>query len=190
MLTLLIPLGILFLQLCLIVGIVAFVMRGVAQIYSRYIDVPFVPTPVHVFTLIVSSLEIRPGDVVYELGSGDGRFLLYCAKKQPSARYVGIERNPLLIAMSRLRAYLSGNPRNVVFRRENFYATPLTEATKIYGYLLNSVMNKLLPKLESEFHGRMASRAFTFREKSPSETIVLSEKKGSHGEHMLYLYEF
>ncbi len=185
-----IQVGILFLQVGLLVFITAFLALSLAQIYSRSTDVPFVATPRRVFARIRSSLDIKADDIVYELGSGDGRFLLYCAKKQPDAHYIGIERNPLLIAMARLRAYLSRNPRNVEFRRGNFYTTDLTQAHKIYGYLLGSVMDKLLPKLASEFHGRMASRAFTFSEKDPSTTIVLSEKKGSHGEHMLYLYEF
>ena len=157
---------------------------------SVYLDVPFVPTPARYRRVIDAALQIAPEDVVYELGSGTGGLLIALAKKYPESVFVGIELNVVLYAYAKILKRLLGNPPNLDFRRENFFDTDLSKPNKIYGYLLNTIMEKLLTKLERETKGvRFASRAFQFKSKSPVETIQLSKMPGSHGEHMLYVYE-
>ena len=158
---------------------------------SVYLDVPFVPTPARYRRVIDAALQIAPRDVVYELGSGTGGFLINLAKQHPEARFVGIELNTILYFYANVRKRLLGNPPNVSFRCENFYQTDLSKADKIYGYLLDSVMETILPKLQRETNGvRFASRAFQFKSKKPVETVRLSRIPGTHGENMLYVYEF
>lgn len=160
-------------------------------VISAYMDVPFVPTPNSVFPKIVGALDFVPGDVVYELGSGDGRFLLACARNEPRVAFIGIERNPFLHTYAQVRKHFRGNPRNLTFRRANFFDTDLSDATKIYGYLFTGVMDALLPKCERELtKARFASRAFQFSKKTPTEVVRLSEKPGWHDQHLLYVYDF
>ena len=178
------------LQLLLTVAVFLFIGRAIVQIVSDTVtDVPFVRTPRTVFAPIASALDIQPYDVVYELGSGDGGFLLWCAAHYPNAKFVGIERNPLLHRYASWRQKRSGM-QNLSFTQADFFDVNLSGARKIYGYLLNSVMDRLLPKFEREFHGRLASRAFRFKAKQPVRTIELSGKKGWHGEHLLHIYDF
>ncbi len=180
---------ILILQLFLLVAVSLFLLRAFVQILSDRTDVPFVRTPESVFPAIADALNIAPEDTVCELGSGDGSFVRWCAAQYPHARCVGIERNPLLIRYARWRTRRA-KLTNVEFRQADIFDTDFSDANKIYAYLLNPVMDRLLPKLTAEFHGTLASRAFVFKEKKPTTTIELSSKKGRHGEHLLYLYQF
>lgn len=177
-------------QLTFLLVVVAGTAIVVAGAISVTLDVPFVPTPPRYRHLIGEALDIEPRDSVYELGSGTGSLLIYLAKTYPDTRFVGVELNAMLYLYANLLKRLRGNPSNVEFRRENFFETDLSQPNKIYGYLLDSVMPKLLHKLEQETNGvRFASRAFQFETKTPVETIRLSKIPGTHGEHMLYVYE-
>lgn len=176
-------------QLLLFLWVVLFLTRTLKRMYSGSNDAPFIPTPSNAFATIMASLDIDSDDVVYELGSGDGRFLIFCASREPSARFVGVEHNLLLSLIARARARLSGM-RNVEFRRGNFYETDISKATKIYAYLLPSVMDRLLPTFERQFTGHLASRAFRFKHKKEERIVRLSEHVGFHGEHQLFVYNF
>ena len=183
-------LALLVAQLIFLFGVLLYLARITANLVSDFFDVPFVATPRRVLSIIFDELKIVPGDVVYELGSGDGRFLLYAASREPEAQYIGIERNPMLLALSRIRQRLHGNLRNVTFQKGNFFATDLTRASKVYAYLLNSVMNRLYPTLLRDFHGRFASRAFRFQQKNPMRVVSLGQRPASHGQHELAIYDF
>jgi len=178
------------LQLAFLLVIIIATAIVCAGAISVYLDVPFVPTPHRYRRIIDKALRIAPGDTIYELGSGTGGLLIELARKYPNATFVGIELNVLLYAYARALKRLSGNPHNLLFRRENFFDTDLSQPDKVYGYLLNSVMDELLPKLVRETNGmRFVSRAFQFKDVQPAETIRLSNIPGSHGEHLLYVYE-
>lgn len=158
---------------------------------SLAMGVPYVRTFSRLYPQIAQELTIEPGDVVYELGSGDGGFSLYLAHRFPEARFVGIERNPILYVAAHIRRFLQGSPSNVMFRRENFFESDLRDATKVYAYLLTTVMDVLLPKCTEELKkARVVSRAFQFSQKHCSRAIRLTAKEGLHGQHMLYVYEF
>lgn len=174
-----------------LIGMLAVCMFMIATLYSVRLDVPFVRTPARLHTLILDALKIQDGDVVYELGSGDGSFTLAAAQQYPHAMFVGIERNPLLYTYARLRL-LRSERKNVRFVRENFFNTDLGSATKLFFYLDKSVMPHIYPKLASELRAGtvLASRAFTFAEKEPREVIRLMPVPGHHGEHELFVYEF
>ncbi len=177
------------LQVVLLILVALFLIRALVQILSDRTDVPFVRTPERMFAAIASALDMHPSDVVYELGSGDGGFLLWCAERYPDAKFVGFERNPLLVRYARWRAKRVGLS-NVEFRKQDLFFADLSGAAKIYAYLLDHVMDRLLPKLAREFHGRLASRAFRFGGKQEKEVIAISEKSGSHGQHLLFIYDF
>ncbi|HWP61027.1 MAG TPA: hypothetical protein VN495_00275 [Candidatus Paceibacterota bacterium] len=179
------------LELCELALFVFFAATIVMMALSMYLDVPFVPTRRAFFPAVADALTIGPRDHVFELGSGSGHLLIYLGRRTPSARFVGIERNPLLFLYSQVYKKICGSPSNVTFQRGNLFLADLSTATKIYGYLLPSVMDTLLPKLEKELtHARFASRAFQFAQKHPARVIELTKKPGGHGEHLIYVYEF
>ncbi len=188
---LILPLAVIVIDIFLLSVVLLLCLLMITWVVSFYMDVPFVPTPSDAFPKIKQVLRLGSGDVVYELGSGDGRFLLACALREPRARFIGIERNPLLYTYSLFRKHLAGNPSNLTFLRASFFDIDLSGATKIYAYLLDPIMDALLPKFERELsHARIASRAFKFSKKDPAETLRLSEQPGSHNQHMLYVYDF
>lgn len=153
------------------------------------LDAPFLPTPIRYAPAILATLDTRHGDIVYELGSGDGRFMLVCARLAPQARFVGVERNALLhlIALMRMRC---AKLDNVEFKRADFFSIDFSQATKMYTYLLDSMMLRLKPKFEQEFTGRLASRAFPIPRRESATVVELTDKVGAHGQHLLFVYDF
>mgnify|MGYP001582040933 FL=1 len=174
-------------QIALILALIDFTVKYGVLLISKGLDVPFVPTPVAHFPIIAKALMIRPGDVVYDLGCGDGRMLTHLAERFPDARFIGIERNFLLYAQAQLRKRLSQS-QNLTFRRENFYESDFSDATRVYGYLLSKINDKLFPP--GQYPGvRFVSRAFTLSHHTPVATVELSKKRGLHSEHLLHIYE-
>ena len=180
--------SLIFAQFALLFALIGFIIRFGILIISRGFDVPFVRTPRAYFPKIAEALIIRPHDVVYDLGSGEGKFVLYCAKKYPDARFVGIERNFVLYFQALTRKKFAGSPANATFRRENFFATDLSDATRVYAYLLPKAMECLFSDTPHP-DVRIASRAFHIKRREPVETIELSKKKGWHNQHLLHVYE-
>jgi SAM-dependent methyltransferase len=113
------------------------------------VDVPFVPTPPAVVSAMLTIARVGPSDVVYDLGSGDGRIVI-AAAKEFGARGVGIERNPTLIAQARQAAERAGVAARVRFVEQDFFAADLREATVVTLYLLPTVNLKIRDKLRSE----------------------------------------
>lgn len=177
-------------QIGLIISIALYIFWMAKWLVLGKLDAPFLPTPVRYAPLVLETLAVQAGDIVYELGSGDGRFMLECAKLAPKARFVGIERNPFLHGIALLRKKSARNAPNVEFRRGNFFDADFSEATKVYAYLLDDVMFRLSPKFQSEFKGRIASRAFPIPRKELSNVVALTERIGAHGQHLLFVYDF
>lgn len=189
MLLLLILLEILLL-LVAIIFTTAFVIEGIFLLTSRQLGSPYVPTQRKFFEDIRQALSLKQGGTLFELGSGDGSFLLFCAKKEPQANYFGIERNPLLFAYAQMRKHFAGNPKNITFIFGNFFKADLSNASHIYAYLLPEVMELLLPKLEKRSNGlRVVSLGFPFAKRQTAEILELSKRNRFHHQHLLYIYE-
>lgn len=180
-----------FVEVALLLLAGVFLIRPIRMLIFGRLDAPSVPTPRRVLPHIVEALELCAGDTVYDLGSGDGRIVLRCAKLEPSARFVGIERSLFLHFVSRFRALLSGSPANVSFLRQDIFQADLSSATKLYAYLTPPLMSALLRKIEREARGaRMVSYTFQFKDKPPLRTVFLSALKNHRGSARLYIYEF
>ena len=177
-------------QVALFIAVCFFVFRSLLWLVSGRMDAPFVPTPTRYADIVAGSLELAPGDVVFELGSGAGTFVFALAALAPEARFIGIERNPFLHIIALARKRLVGSPKNVEFRRGDLFRSDFSEANKAYAYLLDTVMHRLQPKFEQEFKGVLASRAFPFPRKKPDGVVTLSEHIGAHGQHLLFMYDF
>src|SRR5436305_1373875 len=93
--------------------------------------------------------KTNKGDVVYDLGSGDGTALI-TGFKEYGIRGVGIEIDPLRYVISKIRIKLNGASGSIFIKRENFFRTNLRDADLIVVYLVPKTLEKLLPKFKKE----------------------------------------
>ncbi len=131
-------------------------------------DVPFVPTPAKVVERMLEIAKVGPNDVVYDLGSGDGRIVIVAARKH-GARGVGIDIDPERIRQARANARSAGVSSRVEFREGDLFKADLSGATVVTLYLLSSVNLQLRPKLLSELRPgtRIVSHAFDMGDWKP-----------------------
>jgi SAM-dependent methyltransferase len=109
-------------------------------------DVPYVTTPQRVVERMLAMADVSADDVVYDLGSGDGRFVITAAQ-QFGARGVGVEIDPQLVEQARAQARLAGVADRVTFRRGNLFDVDLREATVVTLYLEPDLNLRLRPRL-------------------------------------------
>ncbi|MCD6041443.1 MAG: putative methylase family [Burkholderiales bacterium] len=112
-------------------------------------DVIFVPTPHEVVDDMLRLANVKKGDVLYDLGSGDGRIAIAAAKRY-GVRAVGIDIDPERIREARENARKAGVTNLVEFRQEDLFKTDFREATVVTLYLLPDLNVKLRPRLWSE----------------------------------------
>ena len=124
-------------------------------------DVIYVPTPHETVDAMLKLAEVRTGDVLYDLGSGDGRIPIAAAKKF-GVHGVGIDINPERIAEANANAKKEGVTKLVKFRNEDLFRADFSDATVVTLYLLTSLNEKLKPKLLSDLKPgtRIVSHAF------------------------------
>lgn len=134
-------------------------------------DVPYVPTPQSVVSRMLEMAEVDENDVVYDLGSGDGRFVITAAEEF-GARGVGIEIDPQRIEEARQNAKEAGVTDLVEFRQEDLFEADISEATVVTLYLLRSVNLDLRPKLFNELEPGtpVVSHDFDMGEWEPEQT--------------------
>lgn len=139
-------------------------------------DVPYVPTPDAVVATMLDMAKVGPGDVLIDLGSGDGRIPIAAAAR--GARALGVEIDGDLVAGARARARDLGLADRVDFRREDLFATRLRDATVVTLYLLPSVNQRLRPRLLTELRAgtRIVSHAFDMGDWPPEEHRLVEEK--------------
>lgn len=145
-------------------------------------DVPYVPTPQPVVDRMLELAGVGGDDVVYDLGSGDGRIVITAAKKY-GARGVGIEIDPERIKEARKNAEEAGVSDLVEFRRQDLFETDLSKASVVTLYLLPDVNIKLRPKLLEELEPGtpVVSHDFDMNEWEPEQTVEM-------GTDVIYLW--
>lgn len=149
---------------------------------NRKLDVWYVATPHEVVERMLSEAKVRTGDVVYDLGCGDGRMVIAAAKKF-GTRGVGIDLDPARIREARANAKAQGVDKLVTFRVADLFETDLREATVVMLYLLPEVNRRLKPKLFAELApgARVVSHDFDMgRDWPPDRSVNL----GSDGIYM------
>jgi SAM-dependent methyltransferase len=149
---------------------------------TRPLDVWYVATPHDIVDRMLSEAKVRTGDVVYDLGCGDGRMVIAAAKKF-GTRGVGIDLDPARIKEARANAKAQGVDQLVTFRVADLFETDLREATVVMLYLLPEVNRRLKPKLFAELRpgARVVSHDFDMGRDWPADRYV---KLGSDGIYM------
>lgn len=135
-------------------------------------DVIFVPTPQEVVDAMLKLAKVTKDDVIYDLGSGDGRIPITAAKTY-GARGIGIDIDPQRIREAEENLKTSGVGDRVRFLNQDLFETDISEATVVSLYLLPSLNLKLIPKLNRELKPgtRIVSHAFDMGSAKPIETL-------------------
>jgi tRNA A58 N-methylase Trm61 len=138
---------------------------------KREPDVIYVPTPQPVVDAMLKLAKVKKGDVLYDLGSGDGRIPVTAAKTY-GVRAVGIDIDPQRIAEANANAKAAGVTGLVTFRQADLFEQDLREANVVTLYLLPSLNLKLRPKLLSELKpgSRIVSHSFDMADWKPEVT--------------------
>jgi precorrin-6B methylase 2 len=141
---------------------------------------PYVPTPQDVVDRMLSLAEVTSKDVVYDLGSGDGRIPITAARKF-GARAVGIEIDPQRITESNANARAAGVEKLVSFRLQDAMTVDLSEATVVTLYLLSPSNLKLRPRLTRQLKpgARIVSHAFTMGDWQPDKVVDFADTSGA-----------
>jgi predicted RNA methylase len=135
-------------------------------------DVIFVPTPQDVVDAMLKVAKVTKNDVIYDLGSGDGRIPITAAKTY-GARGVGIDIDPQRIREATENLRTAGVGDRVRFLNQDLFTTDISEATVVTLYLLPSLNLKLIPKLNKELKPgtRIVSHSFDMGAAKPLETL-------------------
>lgn len=139
-------------------------------------DVMYVPTPQAVVDAMLQLAEVKSTDVVYDLGSGDGRIVITAAR-QYGARGVGVDIDPELVKKAVANAAAAGVSDRVRFVTQNLFDADISEATVVTLYLLQSLNERLRPKLVRELKpgARVVSHVFNMGpEWPPDKNIVVN----------------
>ncbi|MCU0537155.1 MAG: class I SAM-dependent methyltransferase [Hydrococcus sp. Prado102] len=147
------------------------------QTPTRQPDVVYVPTPQAVVDGMLELANVTGDDVLYDLGSGDGRIPVTAAQKY-GTRGVGIDINPQRIQEANENAQNAGVTDRVQFRQEDLFETDFSEATVVTLYLLPELNVKLRPRLLQELKPgtRIVSHAFDMGEWEPERTVQIDGK--------------
>jgi len=116
---------------------------------DQYPDVIYVPTPHEVVDDMLRLANVHKGDVLYDLGSGDGRIAIAAAKKY-GIKAVGIDIDPERIREATENAKKAGVTNLVQFRQEDLFKADFRDATVVTLYLLPDLNVKLRPRLWDE----------------------------------------
>lgn len=133
-------------------------------------DVFYVPTPPAVVEAMLKMANVTGTDVVYDLGCGDGRIPITAAQKY-GARGIGIDIDPVRIAEAKENAKTAGVADKVTFLNQDLFTSDFKDATVVTLYLLPSLNEKLMPKLQAELKKgtRIVSHAFDMGSNWPPE---------------------
>ena len=149
--------------------------------------VPYVPTPQAVVDRMLELAEVKKGDVVYDLGSGDGRIVVTAAKKY-GVKAIGFEIDPQRIKESHENIKKAGVENLVEIRQQDIRTVDLSAATVLTMYLLPEVNLMIRPNIWKQMKpgSRVVSHDFDMGDWKPLKTEHI--KDDSSWDHTLYLW--
>lgn len=153
--------------------------------WNRRLEVIFTPSHLETVRSMLEMARIQPGEVVYDLGSGDGRLLILAARRY-RARAVGVEFDPVLVWTARLLTRLSGVSQQVRIIRGSLHHAEVSDADVVFLYLNPRTNARLQPRLAKELRpeARVVSHAYSMPGWQPRE-VRQSYNEG----RPIYLYD-
>ena len=166
--------------------LISFVATGAAQAPSL---APYLPSPPDVVDRMLTLARVAPGDVVYDLGSGDGRIVIAAARKF-GARAVGVDIDPALVDRATAAARAAGVADRVTFRVQDALTVDLSDATVVTLYLLSASNVKLRPILTKQLRkgARIVAHNFPIGDWEPGRVDTFVDAGGAT--RTLYLWTF
>ena len=157
------------------------------QTEQREPDVPYVPTPQEVVDEMLKLAKVQKGDVLYDLGSGDGRIPITAVEKYGVQKAVGIDINPERIKEANANAKKAGVTDRVQFLNQDLFKSNFSEASVVTLYLLPDINVKLRPQLFKQLKPgtRIVSHDFDMGEWKPERTVQV---QGPNRTHTLYYW--
>jgi predicted RNA methylase len=153
--------------------IAAVLALAMSQAPKRTPDIHYTPTRQAVAEAMLELAEVTARDVVYDLGSGDGRLPIIAAQRF-GARGVGVEIDASLVALARRNAVDAGVAERVTFEHGDLFTADISAATVVLLYLSTSVLRDLEPKLRRELAPgtRIVSHQFWFQGWPPDKRLT------------------
>ena len=150
---------------------------------------PFVPTPQSVVEMMLTMAGISKDDIVYDLGSGDGRIVITAAKKY-GAKGVGFEIDDDLIKEAREKARTEGVSHLVDFRKQDVMTVDLSPATVVTLYLLPEANLRLRPRILAQLRvgARVVSHNYDMGDWAPLRAAEVRDAESSRSLHWVYLW--
>jgi SAM-dependent methyltransferase len=144
-------------------------------------DVPYVPTPPEVVQAMLDMAGVKSGDVVYDLGCGDGRIVI-AAVKIKGVRGVCVDIDPERIHESRQNAQIERVADRIKFVQGDLFEVPIKDATVVMMYLLPAVNLKLRPRLQAELRPgtRLVSHMFSMGDWEADKTTSVQMPEYEH----------
>ena len=174
--------------------VIAWILQnGFANAVDYREEIPFIPTPIEVVDRMLELADVKKVDIIYDLGSGDGRIVIRAAKKY-GARGVGIEMDQTLIDKAQKSAQAEGVGHLVEFRAEDAFKTDLSPATVVTLYMLPWFNEAMKPNFQKYLKpgARIVAHDFGIDGWPPLKIEKLPEiEYGSGGyrhQHVLYLW--
>jgi precorrin-6B methylase 2 len=160
--------------------------RSYRSISDVELDVPYVPTPQVVVEEMLKLAEVKKGDIVYDLGCGDGRIVVTAAKKY-GVKGIGVDLDPDRVEESKANVKENKVEKLVTIRQGNALETDVSEASVVTLYLLPSVNLRLKPILQKQLKpgSRIVSHAFDMGDWEPEKEVTV---KHEGAPYMIYLW--
>ncbi|HEV8341546.1 MAG TPA: methyltransferase domain-containing protein [Candidatus Binatia bacterium] len=160
---------------------------GVVALAQEGKIVPYVPTPQDVVERMLELAQVKKGDVVYDLGSGDGRIVITAAKKY-GVKAIGFEIDPERIKESRENIKKEGVGNLVEIREQDIRTVDLSPATVLTMYLLPEVNLMVRPNIWKQMKpgSRVVSHDFDMADWKPAKEVHIKDKSG--WDHTLYFW--
>jgi SAM-dependent methyltransferase len=164
------------------------IVTGNSPTYNGRPRAPFVPTTEEAVHAMLKLAEVKPGDVVYDLGCGDGRMVIAAA--QLGARAVGFDINPVRLEECRANAEKAGVNGAVEFREGDLFEADIHEATVVTLFLLANANMQLREKLRAELKpgARVVSNTFQMGDWTPDQELDLGGPSDLYLSRRLYLW--
>ena len=155
-----------------IFSLVLTILICVPTIMAMINGAPYVPTPMDRVKKMVALAKIKPGQVVYDIGCGDGRFV-YVAANEYGAKATGIELSPVVYLLAIVRKFFWKSKAKIIFA--DFKMRNLSDADIIFCYLLPDTLKKIQPSLNKQL--KPGTKIFSYSFEIPTWKLIHQEER-------------
>ena len=166
-------------------SLLVLIFLSVPTILAMVNGAPFVPTPMERVRKMVAMAKIKKGQVVYDLGCGDGRFV-YVAANDYGAKATGVELSPLVYLLAIIRKFFWRSKAKIVFG--NFKMYNFSDADVIFFYMLPETLRLLSPELNKQL--KKGARIYSYAFQIPDwKLLSIEERNPTSNLAPVYVYE-